>query len=538
MDLEVSAETPRAEAERCTWLTRSESAVDLADYEWICIQSLGFISCIPRDTLIEIMLRCLHAERSDRLQGHVDGEGLVDPMSSYGSDERETSHGFPLYLTEICRWWREAALETPRLWSSARLTLTDSNSMKQHCAILALAELWLSRGVKEQLTLVVNVHFGTSYNDSAATAAAAALGRLLDFHSPDLRRICLRRIPPSMVGRTHTSLSNNLFPSLQDIELETAVGSMWSGRFDSLENASRLRSVRLGSTEDSPHDITSLCLPWHQLTTLYLLVVVPTPDCLQILHQCSDLKIVELQLIQFGSFNSQPLTLRHLCKLHVWFDGEIDSFLDALRLPSLSSLSLSLTVSPPWNPFRSQFWMSHADQLTEVELKLPIGGDLRQVFHTMPNITSLHMDIRVTPSFFHSWGPELLPALVTLTIAIVYPRDESFLRSVRMILPFLEQRRSCGAARDCSSHLERVRFDDGTNYGRDSCELVGMDDVLASDMEVEFNRIRHLKVSGMEIDWQVQGEDILLPRVMPSRVLSDLEIAMNNLCERFRGPIF
>ncbi|KAK7018243.1 hypothetical protein R3P38DRAFT_3558320 [Favolaschia claudopus] len=522
MDLEVSAETPRGEA-------------GPSHYEWIWIQFSGFISCIPRETLIEIMLRCLHAQRSDRVQGHVDGEGLVDPMSSYGSDGRETSHGFPLYLTEICRWWREAALETPRLWSSARLTLTDSNSMKQHCAILALAELWLSRGVKEQLILAVDLHLKSSYNYSAA---AAALGRLLDVHSADLLRISLRGIPPSMAESTHASLSNNSFPSLQEIELETAGGSIWSGRFDSLENAPRLRNVRLGSPGRFPHDITSLRLPWHQLTTFSMTVAVSTVDCLQILHQCSDLKIVELQLIPFDSFIPQPLTLQHLSKLHVCFDVEIDLFLDALQLPSLSSLSLSLTGLSPWNPFRSQFWMPHAGQLIEVELKLPMEGDLRQVFHTMPSTTSLHTDIRVTPSFFHSWGPELLPALVTLTIAIVYPRDESFLRSVRMILPFLEQRRSCGAARDCSSHLERVRFDDGTNYGGDSCELVGMDDVLAADMEVEFNRIRHLKVGGMEIDWQVQGEDILLPRVMPSRVLSDEEIAMNDLCEHFRGPIF
>ncbi|KAK7017735.1 hypothetical protein R3P38DRAFT_1314528 [Favolaschia claudopus] len=373
MDLEVSAETPRAEAER----------------------SACFISSIPRDTLIEIMLRCLRAERFDRVEGHVDGdigEGPVESISSYGSDERETSHDFPLYLTEICRWWREAALETPRLWTSVRMTLAG-NSMKQHCAVLALAELWLSRGVKE--------------------------------------------------------------------------------------------------------------------------------------------------LIQFGSFNPQPLTLRHLCKLHVWFDKEMDLFLDALRLPSLSTLSLTLTVSPSWNPFRSQFWMSHADQLTEVELKLPMGGDLRQVFHTMPNTRSLHVDIRVTPSFFHSWGPELLPTLATLTIEVVYPRDGSLLRSVRTILSFLEQRWSCSAARNCSSPLERVKFDDATNYGGGSCELVGMDDVLAADMEFEFNRIRQLNAGGMKVDWQVQGEDILLPRVaMPSRVLSNEEVAINNLCELIRGPIF
>ncbi|KAK7018264.1 hypothetical protein R3P38DRAFT_2981975 [Favolaschia claudopus] len=471
---------------------------------------------IPPETLSEILVRCLDAKTPRKRPKYASN-------SRAASAVQLPSHNFPLYLTEICSWWRQVALSTPALWTSVQLSLTD-RSAQQNSRILGLADFWLRRGIKGQLEIDVACFFQFPYNSSGE---AASLGHLIDRYSVDLRLICLTGLPDVVLQRIHQTLSNNSFSNVEEIELEASTLELWSTRFDALETLPCLRKVCLG-TQDTIHDtvlhdLELLFLPWHQLTTFCVSNPTAPSDCLGILRRCPQLEFVKLSLIAMPFKDAPSLTLPNLSRLQLYmFPAVFDPFLDALHLPSLYDLNLSLTSLPPWNPLDSDFWRRHAAQLRQLTLQTPaMPVPFSRVFHTMPQSSSLTLKTRMTPEPLGRWCREtepLLPALTHLDLQITYPRGISLLNCVRMTLAFLTERRNPSPQSrfdgllSQTARLQRVELHDATDYHMRSCELIGMDESLAVAMEIEFDRIRALKTGGLNIQWEIDGKDILVSR--------------------------
>ncbi|KAF9257577.1 hypothetical protein L218DRAFT_879103, partial [Marasmius fiardii PR-910] len=102
--------------------------------------------CFPEDLLREIFVRCL------------------DPYPI-----RSTKHA-PLLFTRICRYWREVALKTPRLWSSIHIFIPKPTSFDWGSEIrsfekyrglvserLSGAERWLKRSGSVSITFSLSV---------------------------------------------------------------------------------------------------------------------------------------------------------------------------------------------------------------------------------------------------------------------------------------------------------------------------------------------------------------------------------------------
>ncbi|KAK7017721.1 hypothetical protein R3P38DRAFT_2985105 [Favolaschia claudopus] len=483
------------------------------------VASAGVIWSIPPETLSEILVRCLDAKTPRKRPKYASN-------SQAASAVELSSHNFPLYLTEISSWWRQVALSTPALWTSVQLSLTD-RSAQQNSRILGLTDFWLKRGIKGKLEIDVACFFPFPYDSSGE---AASLGHLVDRYSVDLRLICLTGLPDVVLQRIHQTLAHNSFDNVEEIELEASTLEVWSTRFDALETLPCLRKVCLG-TQDTIHDtvlhdLKLLFLPWHQLT--HFCVSNPTAPsiCLDILRQCPQLEFVKLSLIAMSFKDAPSLTLPNLCRLQLYmFPAVFDPFLDTLHLPSLYDLNLSLSSLPPWNPLHSDFWRRHAAQLRQLALQTPaMPVPFSRVFHTMSQTSSLTLKTRMTPELLGRWCREaepLLPALTHLDLQIIYPLDISLLNCVRMILAFLTERRNPPPRSTLDwllskpARLERVELHDATDYHMRSCELIGMDGSLAVAMEIEFDRIRALKTGGLDLQWEIDGKDILVSRDAP-----------------------
>jgi hypothetical protein len=248
----------------------------------------------------------------------------------------------PTLLTHICRKWREIALSTPTLWS-AITSYNDGIPVKQKAHLF---ELWLKSSRPCPLSLQI---LGMDAAEILATVMPhRARWEHLVFFLP---LSSLPVIDGPMPLLRHLNLS--FFDAADATEVFVFC------------DAPLLRSVIL---EDVA--VTSIMLPWAQLTSLTLLSVAPW-ECVPILQKTSNLVHCELK-VYFDS-DGQPgpdIPLPCLESLTlVDANGSVTDFLETFIVPALRSLKIPEEFLEP-NPIESlaRFISKSGCKLEEVHI--------------------------------------------------------------------------------------------------------------------------------------------------------------------------
>ncbi|KAF7375548.1 F-box domain-containing protein [Mycena sanguinolenta] len=231
------------------------------------------ILSLPVETTTEIFRRCTPAQ------------------SNLGKSPSEA----PWVLAQVCRRWRQIAINTPYLWQSL-LFRDDEESME-------LLHLWLSRSGR--LPLKLNL---TSIDPSRS----ASLVETSLLHCHPWQDVKFGLPSGSFSGLDIRGVS---LPLLQSISLRSV---LWSsepilGTF-TITDAPSLRHVDVSVLPTMKLDI-----PWAPMTTLTLIQNVSLTECMSLLKEC-----------------------RNLVNLTVSTTGPVATHTDLVTLTSLKTLTCNL----------------------------------------------------------------------------------------------------------------------------------------------------------------------------------------------------
>jgi len=245
---------------------------------------------LPPEITAEIFLRCLLFDTTPR------------PSPSKA----------PLLLAQICRQWRQIALDTPALWRSLRCT--DETPVE-------LFRLWLSRSGSLPLDLSLSC-------PAASHADALVEASLLHSHHWQDVRLELPVASFQKLDFRHTSV-----PMLRTISLEKIFWTPNEPAVVVIPNAPSLREAHLSIFPDVNVDI-----PWRQMTSLTLHPRMDFMECISLLRGCAEL--VNLSVYTIGSAVDHPdlITLNSLESLTCNCGGAF--LLERLILPGLEHLAL------------------------------------------------------------------------------------------------------------------------------------------------------------------------------------------------------
>ncbi|KAJ7623970.1 hypothetical protein DFH06DRAFT_1230662 [Mycena polygramma] len=180
----------------------------------------------------------------------------------------------PTSLTQICRRWREIALEIPELWSA--ISSLDNN---QDGRELRLFELWLKRS--RHCPLSIKLGTDTAWASDELVAAVI-------LHRARWQHLKIE------LGLRQLSMLDGPMPLLRHMDL-----AVDREPFDvvSVHEVPLLRTLVLNNTT-----ALKIIFPWTQLTSFTLLTIFP-PQIASILVQMRNLVHCELHILNFHSHN-------------------------------------------------------------------------------------------------------------------------------------------------------------------------------------------------------------------------------------------
>ncbi|KAF7375550.1 F-box domain-containing protein [Mycena sanguinolenta] len=256
---------------------------------------------LPLDITAEIFLRCIPPQ----------------------SDLRQARSEAPFLLAQICRQWRQIALDTPRLWRSLIFNHEEAS--------IELLQLWLSRSGSLPLNLDLQCW---------DTPRVGAVIETMLLHRPrwqDAKFGIPERLFPEL-DLDHASL-----PMLRSISLDPTIfgAGDWPESIDdpvTVMHAPLLREVHVSRLPKS-----AIAVPWPQITALTLNRKESLTECMSILKECPNLITLHVSDTEWGR-GGNLVTLKSLETLTCDFGDA--SVLEYLTLPRLSRL----TVSKIWGP--------------------------------------------------------------------------------------------------------------------------------------------------------------------------------------------
>ncbi|KAJ7692871.1 hypothetical protein B0H17DRAFT_512602 [Mycena rosella] len=363
---------------------------------------------------LDTLIATLSAERA-RLQAQSDS--IVYPVlclppeltslifihciQSTGDLPHPSPIGAPLLLTQICRQWREIAVNTPELWQS--IALVDTRSVE-------VFKTWLSRSGSLPLSFSLNcvdpIHAASlidacmphahRWQDVELALPARVLKRL-DCAAPLLM---LRRISLSLRGP---------FSREGAVDVHRIASS-----------AVLLRQAIVNTYPDLRFD-----LPWAKLTALTL-GRLDDADFFAIVKLCPDLVTLDITTTGGGALpdsDTAPLTLAALESFA--FPSDFCSVLPFLLLPRLTHINIRETVfldADHATALRALIRRSSAaiHRLT-LQLKYPVSRTLERCLDAVPasiRVLTLRCGnaTKVAPLLAVLRNPDVLPALKTLSI--------------------------------------------------------------------------------------------------------------------------
>ncbi|KAJ7162604.1 hypothetical protein C8R43DRAFT_947110 [Mycena crocata] len=258
----------------------------------------------------------------------------------------------PMMLLQICRAWKELALQTPQLWTSFALDFRPLPSLQKREFLLLALKGWIDRS--RNLPISFKLHYP-----------------VFDATCADLIQCIL---PSSIRWR--------------DITLSAPTASLlplWAAEPNSLLS---LRALTMESVGAGPFALEHWGINWAQLTELDLfLVAFPTLDeCYDILAQAVNLTRCSMNAsCAFSSDNPEQISLPKLEHLRFTLYGEdiggfpsdrpeskFLAFLETLSLSGIESLRIGWNVKH--GPTQAYYWSGSCNRFAAF-LKV-LGGHL------------------------------------------------------------------------------------------------------------------------------------------------------------------
>ncbi|KAJ7668777.1 hypothetical protein DFH06DRAFT_1039284, partial [Mycena polygramma] len=300
----------------------------------------------------------------------------------------------PLLLAQICRDWRETALNTCELWHSV-----DVAFAKQHWDLpdiandgaLPIMKTWLSRAKGHHLSLTVRSmrhEIPTSVIPLIASVATQIHTLELSLSKNDFDILKQKKIA---------------FPGLRRLAL---VSPLAHDSLSIMEHAPSLRNLTIDSIP------TSLSLLSPSLTTLEIRHRIPWSSLLDLFRQCPKLLDLAVHVDRPSRSDDPPHTaLPYLQSLAI-----VGTRLDFLTLPALRRLTLS------HNSDLLAFIERSRCELEHLAIEFHYSDELRlvNVLRAVPSLTSLNINVTSSMEIFAEMlkkDPTLLAQLTTLRLS-------------------------------------------------------------------------------------------------------------------------
>ncbi|KAJ6477533.1 hypothetical protein C8R45DRAFT_873014 [Mycena sanguinolenta] len=347
--------------------------------------------------------------------------GCIPPQSNLGESPSEA----PFLLAQICRQWRQIALDTPQLWRS--LVFHDKETS------IELLQLWLARSGSLPLDFELKC-----WDPPRVRVLIETM--LLHCHRWQDVKFGLPEQSFSELDLRHASL-----PKLHSISLEPTV---LGGVPESVNNAVTItHAPSLRDVHVSMLPKATIVVPWASITSLTLSHQWQFTACMSLLEECPNL--VSLHVSTTGRLAGvyTNIILSSLETLTCDF-GEA-SVLEYLTLPRLSRL----TVSDIWEPHHAtifstfirrsacplQFLSVHDVETTSLSALVPF---LRAIPESVSDVEFTWDEWGSTTDLFSTLqSMDILPALKHLRLTPATPMyDEEYNNLLEMLYARVQAR--------------------------------------------------------------------------------------------------
>lgn len=314
-----------------------------------------------------------------------------------------------LWLSHVCRRWRQIVHEDPALWSIVTIHFVHSYTLPK-------LRFWLEKSGRLPLDVALRIPERKLTQNQAAAAVrdrAEIVGlvfsqarrwrrAILFLSDSDLTRELVGQLRPGMF-RELVEIESRFFSAAQDRrDIET---ELWDVICDPLHTKLTHPGWNTNALLHIPPN-----MPWGQLTTVDLQKVITPSQFLTIIPQC-----VALRFLKVGQFRREtgsvpesarlnpPAQLTRLVYLDVrgsWVDDRIDvsDIFSFIRTPSLRHMILDVKDLPGGSPHHVS----------------PCLGTLTMLAHSQPRLTGFDIRIGYRRSFRPFIGYFRLPSLRTV----------------------------------------------------------------------------------------------------------------------------
>ena len=403
--------------------TKKERSLDL------CPRILSRLRRLPPEILGEIFLACKD-------------EALGEPHTILRKQP-------PSVLSQVCRSWRQVAINLPRLWDTFRVnyatTFYPPEGGNHVLPLSRMIDIWAFRSKP----LPINVAIHSNYQLSGSRPIPASLVTSLRDLSHRIRKLDIQTDLKSIFEPIF-SLPAAEFPALESLQLSVIEFGVWNRTITAFGGSPNLRKVTLNIHPPHPFRIF---LPWSQITHLDMLNVIDLFTWNMLIHSLLNLVQGRVRLGEEG--------------------GVQDPFRDSLSsierpteltLPALNLLTINLI---------------HREGLNNVPPFIP--PNLR-----VPALTHFHLSSGPRPL---SWYPTLQEMLV--------PRILGQLKS----LTFLNVRMGTDQLIDVlrkTTSLEDLKFNSrGSNW----------------DLRDNISFLDTLSITGPSTNPEERGSALVAPRL-------------------------
>ena len=376
------------------------------------LSKVGFkLSQINSDiNQVQLVLDRLKQNRHDLLRYRQDHKALISPIRFFPPEI--LSHIFLLSLPtldyddhsimvlrkavmfpgQVCKYWREIALSTPKMWSKITfLSESDANAKLTHS--------WLSRSGSSPLSICLSNRISLDPNKPTSPVLLDVIAQ-----SDRWKDLVFQAGDASIVGLPPV---RHRLPYLQTLSIANGTIISLTQTLDTFEIAPRLHSLTLGRNIS----LAKLRIPWNQLTYCDICSLWSTGDCLELLRQSPNLVECTLAFGNDVSHQAQLLVQHEhlrILSIHSCLNDSIGPFFDNLTLSALETFSANCSKSASWaQPQFLSLLSRSACPLLRLHLDFSfefIDDDLMDCLQLLPSLTELELrdqsHVALTRSFF------------------------------------------------------------------------------------------------------------------------------------------